>query len=73
MCSVDLQKLYGMHNICYVDRLKLCNLKLLELRRMHTNLHADTQPAYIRSAIVAERIYAGYVSAWLISLCCIKF
>ena len=46
------KRLYGMHNICYVDRLKLCNLKLLELRRMHTDLHADTQPAYIRSAIV---------------------
>ena len=27
-----------MHNICYVDRLKLCNLELLELRRMHADL-----------------------------------
>ena len=26
------KRLYGMHNICYVDRLKLCNLELLELR-----------------------------------------
>ena len=39
MYSVDFQKrLYGMHNICYVDRLKLCNLELLELRRMHADL-----------------------------------
>ena len=32
------KRLYGMHNICYVDRLKLCNLELLELRRMHADL-----------------------------------
>ena len=27
-----------MHNICYVDRLKLCNLKLLELHCVHADL-----------------------------------
>ena len=27
-----------MHNICYVDKLKLCNLELLELRRMHADI-----------------------------------
>ena len=27
-----------MHNICYVDRLKLCNLELLDLRHLHANL-----------------------------------
>ena len=32
------KRLYGMHNICNVDRLKLCNLEFLELRRMHTDL-----------------------------------
>ena len=32
------KRLYGMHDICYVDRLKLCNLELLELRRMHADL-----------------------------------
>ena len=32
------KRLYGMHNICYVDRLKLCNLELLELRRVHADL-----------------------------------
>ena len=32
------KRLYGMHNICYVDRLKLCNLELLELRRMHADI-----------------------------------
>ena len=32
------KRLYGMHNICYVDRFKLCNLELLELRRMHADL-----------------------------------
>ena len=31
------KRLYSMHNICYVDRLKLCNLELLELRRMHAD------------------------------------
>ena len=33
-----IKRLYGMHNICYVDRLKLCNLELLELCRMHADL-----------------------------------
>ena len=32
------KRLYGMHNICYVDRLHLCNLELLEVRRMHADL-----------------------------------
>ena len=27
-----------MHNICFVDGLKLCKLELLELRRMHVDL-----------------------------------
>ena len=31
------KRLHGMHNICFVDRLKLCHLKLLELRRMHAD------------------------------------
>ena len=33
-----LKRLYGMHNTCYVDRFKLCNLELLELRRMHADI-----------------------------------
>ena len=32
------KRLYGMHNICYVDRLKLCNLELLKLRLIHADL-----------------------------------
>ena len=32
------KRLYGMHNIYYVDKLKLCNQQLLELRPMHANL-----------------------------------
>ena len=47
ICLIDLieneqhrftKRLYGMHNICYVDRPKLCNLELLELHRMHADL-----------------------------------
>ena len=32
------KRLYDMHNIFYGDRLKLRNLALLELRRMHADL-----------------------------------
>ena len=32
------KSLYNMHNICYVDRLKLCNLELLELCRTHADV-----------------------------------
>ena len=38
LCSVGLPKrLYGKYNICYVNRLKLFNLELLELSRMHAD------------------------------------
>ena len=32
------KSLYGIHNIYYVDKLKLCNLELFELRRIYADL-----------------------------------
>ena len=32
------KRLLGLHDINYVDRLKSCNIELLELRRIHTDL-----------------------------------
>ena len=32
------KRLPGLHDINYVNRLKFCNIELLELRRIHTDL-----------------------------------
>ena len=38
MHNVFTKRLPGLHDISYLDRLKSCNLELLELRRNHTDL-----------------------------------
>ena len=32
------KRLLGLHDISYVDRLKSCNIELLELHKIHTDL-----------------------------------
>ena len=32
------KRLYGLHNLCYSDRLESCHLEMLELRRLHADL-----------------------------------